>query len=106
MTIRGIPEGSILDLLLCNLFINDLFLFVERTNICNFADDNTICRCDTELEVVLEDLQHDMIIFLSWFKIRNQKGKILNSPSIILSFSNTLDSPSILISFSNTRNKR
>ena len=25
-----------------DLFINDLFLFIERPNICNFADDKTI----------------------------------------------------------------
>ena len=59
--------------LLFNLFINDLFLFLERTNICNFADDNTIYRCDSILEIILEDLQHDMKILLKWFKINSMK---------------------------------
>ena len=71
--IRGAPKGSILGPLLFNLFINDLFLFLERTNICNFADDNTIYRCDSELEIILEDLQHDMKILLNWFKINSMK---------------------------------
>ena len=71
--ITGVPQESILGPLLLNLFINNLFLFVEKTNICNFADDNTIYSCDGCLETVLEDLQNDMKILLNWFKIYSTK---------------------------------
>ena len=65
--IRGVQQGSILGTLLFNLFINGLFFFSERTNICNFAGENNIYRCDSDLETVLEDLQHDMKILLNCF---------------------------------------
>ena len=38
---RGIPQGSILGLNLFNMFIN-IFMIIEQSAICNFADDNTL----------------------------------------------------------------
>ena len=39
---RGIPQRSILGLILFNIFINDIFMIIEQSAICNFADDNTL----------------------------------------------------------------
>ena len=34
----GIPQGSILGLLLVKIFINDMLFFASKSNICNLVD--------------------------------------------------------------------
>ena len=53
---RGIPQGSILDPVLLDIFINDIFSFVEKSEICNFTDGNTIYSCGKDLPEIKKDL--------------------------------------------------
>ena len=47
---------------------------IEKTNICNFGDGNTIYSCNNNLQTVLKSLKHDMINVLKWFKVNSIKA--------------------------------
>ena len=64
---QGVPQGSILGLLLFNLFLCDLFLFVEETDVMSYADDNTPHVCSENVDVTLEKLKEVGKVFLESF---------------------------------------
>ena len=68
---RGMPQGSILGPL---LLINDIFFFVEKSEICNFADDNTVYSCGKDLAKIKEDLICTMKNVLKWFMLNSLKA--------------------------------
>ena len=63
----GVPQGSVLGPLLFNVFINDIFLFVNKKSICNYADDTTIYACHTDLNTIIKNLEADGSILSNWF---------------------------------------
>ena len=60
--------------LLSNIFINDIFFFVEKSEICNFADDNTVYSCGKDLTKIKEDLIFTMKNILKWFMLNSLKA--------------------------------
>ena len=63
----GVPQRSVLGPLIFNVFVNDIFLFVRCTNICNYADDTTIFACHPTLETIIRQLETDGTLVAKWF---------------------------------------
>ena len=60
-------QGSILRPLLFNIFINNIFLFVEKSDTGIFPDNNAFFSFRDNLSVILRTLRHDIKINLRWF---------------------------------------
>ena len=45
-----------------NYFIYDIFLFIEISNVCNLAKDNTLLSCGDYLSLILKSLEHDGLV--------------------------------------------
>ena len=60
------------------------FLFVEKSEICNFAGDNTVYSCGKDLPKITENLRCTMKSILKWFRLNSLKANPGNFQFMIL----------------------
>ena len=66
-SVGGVLQGSILGALLYNIFLNNLFLFAENSDLSNYADDNSSYSSGNYLEQVKQTLRQDFEMVTIWF---------------------------------------
>ena len=72
----GIPQGSILGLLLFLIFIADLFYLNYDLNFASYADDTTPYICGQDFSSIINVLEPNVNTLFNWFR---QNGLIANS---------------------------
>ena len=56
----GIPYGSVSEpIFFLNIYLNDLFSFLNKVDVCNFANDNTPFVSNKNLAELLEKLERN-----------------------------------------------
>ena len=65
--IAGVPQGSILGPLLFYTFMNSIFFYIEKSDLCNYADDSTLYIADKSLSALINNLNKDFLKISNWF---------------------------------------
>ena len=100
----GLPQGSVLGPLLFNIYLNNLFLLLEETEVCNCADDTTIYTCGPNIENVVAKLENGALAIGEWFP--NNRMKLNEYKCHLMIFDRNSNQVSVKIGEANVKESK
>ena len=50
-----------------NIFLSDIYLYIENSDLCNKTDDSTLYASGKSLPIIIENLKADFLRISKWF---------------------------------------
>ena len=70
---QGVPQESVHGPLLFNIYLNNLLILSEFTDLCNFLDDTTFFASYMDLNSLIKRLEHNSFLAIEWLENNNMK---------------------------------
>ena len=85
MILSGVPQGSILGPIFFNIFISVFILFLKKSDLFNFADDNTLSAFHKIMSELVSMLEKDCDIAVDWLEFNHMLANPSKFQAIFLS---------------------
>ena len=66
--LSGVPQGSILGSIMFNIFFNDLLTVLKKSQLYNFADDNSISAVSKSTDDLFITVKNESYLAVKWFR--------------------------------------